>query len=463
VGRPRVRPETIDLILLLPRRHSESDGFSNRPNNAIIGGRPNRWPAWHPRDAVGKTGPEGRGAGLPRTWQLTHQEGQPMRRTTGIRTLLLPVCIAPLKSLLVLGSIVSIASATVHVVRPDGTGDYPTIQAAVNASVSGDVVELTPGTFTGAGNRNVIIAQSGITIRSQGGDPAGCVVDCGGVTGGFSIQSAAVTGVHFDGITIAHGVADFGGGLNDASGDGVVLSNSVFLHNSSDGGGAVATNAATSFLHCRFVENSSGFGGAVAVGQYAGTPLFDHCEFIDNTAETGGAIGLETVGPMSREASIRYCLFLRNTAGSASAIDIMEQAPVIDHCTFVANSATDAVILGIAASAPVITNSIFAFSPEGRAVYCSASTATLSCCDLYGNAGGDWVGCIAGQLGINGNISADPLFCDVQGDDYRVDAGSPCTPEQNPGCGQIGAFAAGCGSPTPVQPTRWGAIKWMYR
>ena len=70
--------------------------------------------------------------------------------------------------------------------------------------------------------------------------------------------------------------------------------------------------------------------------------------------------------------------------------------------------------------------------------------ATLTCCDIYGNAGGDWVGCIADQYGINGNISEDPLFCDLPGGDLHLNENSPCAAPQQPTCGQIGALGIGC-------------------
>ena len=45
------------------------------------------------------------------------------------------------------------ASGETYVVRPNGTGDFPNIQAAVNAAVDGDVIALTDGVFRGSGNR----------------------------------------------------------------------------------------------------------------------------------------------------------------------------------------------------------------------------------------------------------------------------------------------------------------------
>jgi hypothetical protein len=70
----------------------------------------------------------------------------------------------------------------------------------------------------------------------------------------------------------------------------------------------------------------------------------------------------------------------------------------------------------------------------------------LTCCDVYGNAGGDWVGCLAGQSGNYGNLSADPLFCDATNNNFGLGANSPCAPDQSPAqCGLIGARPVVCG------------------
>ena len=88
----------------------------------------------------------------------------------------------------------------------------------------------------------------------------------------------------------------------------------------------------------------------------------------------------------------------------------------------------------------------------------------LSCCDIFGNAGGDYVGCIEDQAGESGNISLDPLFCGPEIGDFTLSSASPCTPfsEPNPECDQIGALPVGCG-PTPTERVSWGAIKGIFR
>jgi hypothetical protein len=69
------------------------------------------------------------------------------------------------------------ARATTHVVRPDGGGDSPDIQAAIDAATDGDIVELTDGTFTGDGNRDIDYKGKALTVRSQSGNPEGCIID----------------------------------------------------------------------------------------------------------------------------------------------------------------------------------------------------------------------------------------------------------------------------------------------
>jgi uncharacterized repeat protein (TIGR01451 family) len=99
-------------------------------------------------------------------------------------------------------------------------------------------------------------------------------------------------------------------------------------------------------------------------------------------------------------------------------------------------------------SAPVLVNTIIAYSPQGEAIACEqGGRATLACCDLFANAGGDWVGAVAPQLGTLGNFAADPRFCDSTTGQLHLRSDSPCLPDQHPlrrACGMIGALGPGC-------------------
>jgi len=115
---------------------------------------------------------------------------------------------------------------------------------------------------------------------------------------------------------------------------------------------------------------------------------------------------------------------------------------------------------------PTLVNTIVAFNTEGGGVYCDGSTAILSCSDVFGNGDGDWTECIGDQYGVNGNFSADPLFCGPDIGDYTLRSDSPCLPGNHPdgyACGLIGAFGEGCSGPTAVEQASWGDIKSMFR
>ena len=103
------------------------------------------------------------------------------------------------------------AVAAVYVVAPDGSGDSPTIALAVSAAVDGDVIELTDGVFRGDGNRDVYFQGKSITIHSQSGDPATCVIDCEGAPDverrGFLFVDHEDSGAVLRGITITNGSA----------------------------------------------------------------------------------------------------------------------------------------------------------------------------------------------------------------------------------------------------------------
>lgn len=74
----------------------------------------------------------------------------------------------------------SSVSARDWLVAPDGSGDAPTIQAAIDSLDSGDHVVLADGIYTGFGNRDLYNSEKIFVVRSQSGDPTACVIDCQG-------------------------------------------------------------------------------------------------------------------------------------------------------------------------------------------------------------------------------------------------------------------------------------------
>ena len=70
----------------------------------------------------------------------------------------------------------------------------------------------------------------------------------------------------------------------------------------------------------------------------------------------------------------------------------------------------------------------------------ASGTATFSCNLFFNNADGNYGG-VTDPTGTNGNIDADPLFCDMVTGDYTLDVSSPAA---TAGCGFMGGQPAVC-------------------
>jgi hypothetical protein len=345
-----------------------------------------------------------------------------MRHCISLLSLLLSLPIAP--------------SATIYLINPDGTGDFPTIQAAIDAATSGDIIELADGVFSGDGNRDIDYQGKPITVRSQSGDPGSCIIDCRQTGRGFYFHSHERGRSILEGLTITNGVGE-GGGIYCRYNTSPALRNLILLRNSGDFGGGLACQAYScpTLTDVIFAENSSWAGGGLAC--YSAAPVLTRVTFEGNTAAYGGGI---------------YC--------------IHDSSPLLAGVTFYESSAQHGGGIYCADySSPCLESAIVAFGVAGEAIYCDAtSNAILACCDLFGNAAGDWVGCIAEQYGVDGNISEDPLFCAPADGDFTLHCESPCAPfsPPNPQCNLIGAWPVGCGG-TPALQTTWGGIKTLFR
>ncbi len=118
--------------------------------------------------------------------------------------------------------------------------EYATIQAAIDASVDGDVVEIDDGTYTGTGNKDLDFVGKAITVRSASGDPALCIIDCENDGRGFYFHNAEGPDSIVLGLTITNGSASSGGGVYCRDFSSPALTNCTISGNSaSNGGGGV--------------------------------------------------------------------------------------------------------------------------------------------------------------------------------------------------------------------------------
>lgn len=196
------------------------------------------------------------------------------------------------------GILVADVPAETHVVNPQGTGDFPTIQAAIDAAADGDVVELTNGVFLGDGNRDVSFLGKALTVRSRSGDPSVCIIDCDATPAdqhrGFVFESNETRSAVLEAVTIRNACHYWGGGISFHL-SSPTITRCVFRHNESpgsEGGGLCILGGASALIEdCVFVDNSAQHGGAISDcnGLIDRTEIVG-CTFLFNSAVLGGGV-----------------------------------------------------------------------------------------------------------------------------------------------------------------------------
>jgi len=395
-----------------------------------------------------------------------------------------------------------------------------TIQDAIDAAAPGDTVAIECGTYYEYG----LVMKEGVTLRSETGDTSCVTIDaqlndtviyCTDLT-----DATVIEGIKFTG-----GSAADGGGMccenaspqvvrcafveNDATGAGggvccccssqPVFTECTFRDNMAYEGGGLAGRSASceiTVVECSFLNNDTYQGGGAVFSDTVAV-LFNDCRFAYNDVTTFGG-GLMTSGGI---CDISGCTFELNTAGRGGALTVGGPAVCgVEHtlfyqnrgdfggvlygysfsptraftslanCTLVGNVATfDGNALALRQNFLCdVQRCILTLGVGGTPVTCETPVQpypNFSCTNVFGNYGGDWVGCLAGMYLMDENFSEDPLFCMEENPDlpYSLNENSPCLPEYSP-CGQlVGAFEQGCGDETAIENVTWGMVKSMYR
>ncbi len=313
--------------------------------------------------------------------------------------------------------------------------EYSTIQAAIDATVDGDVVEIADGVYTGERNKNLDFLGRAITVRSVSGDPGLCIIDCEGDGRGFNFHNGEEQNSVIEGLAIKNGHVDDcaprgGGGGIICSYSSPTIRNCIITNNSSDcdGGGVCCNHSNAILTNCVISRNfSDRFFGGGGVFCDSSSVILTNCIISENSSNGfygGGGVFCDDASSLKITNSI--------LTGNSARMDgggIYNQGrgtPVLTNCTVIGN----------------IANSSYG---DGG-VYCDyGSNAKLANCILWGNkpqqlTGSSYVtvtySAVQGGCVGTGNIDADPLFIDPDGadgdpsswedNDYRISANSPC-------------------------------------
>jgi Right handed beta helix region len=231
------------------------------------------------------------------------------------------------------------------------------------------------------------------------------------------------------------------------------------------------------------IRSESGEAGCVTINATEDTELIRFpdmpgkvvVEGISFTNTHDGAV----IVAYGEEVLLKNCSIYDNDEANAIVTSFTDLQ--VHNCTIANNASPYAGYLGLfrfVSTQAEFRNTIIAGN-SGYFLYGIDVDFDFACTNIHGNEVGNWnaIGCVD-DLGQNGNISVDPLFCDPEANEYNLQPESPCAPFNNLECGLIGAWpAGGCGSadaqapddgmpsdfalyaghPNPVNPTRTGA------
>jgi hypothetical protein len=240
-----------------------------------------------------------------------------------------------------------------HVVRPDGLGDFPTIQDAVNAALEGDEILLENGRFAGPGNRDIVFVGKDLVLRSLNGAPA-CTLDSGGSPGDphralrFSWGETPATRV--DGITIIGGYVsgafpqNGGGGILVTTSSSPTIVNCIFDGNIAGfqgfGAGLLAyDDCDVTIADCIFRNGDSGWYAGGFTLRLNSDGIVDRCLVIDNHSIHGGG----GISITNSDALVTDCIFVRNVTDEVDGGGVLVKAgarPIFTRCVFAGNRAS---------------------------------------------------------------------------------------------------------------------------
>ncbi|MFT5232159.1 MAG: hypothetical protein ACI9UK_001100 [Candidatus Krumholzibacteriia bacterium] len=342
-------------------------------------------------------------------------------------------------------------------VKPDGTGDVATVQAAINSAKDGDTILVAAGTYswTSQGTDNLGVREWGmmlfnrevqnIHLRSESG-PASTIIDMEG-KGRAMYLVGYNDGVVIEGFTFTNGnaiLSTYGYGAGGAilmHLSSPTLRNCVFSNSRGTQGGGVANVGQNEAVieDCQFVNNSSQWGGGYYGVNSIPRSLIKDCEFLNNRASATGAGAVID----SQAVDIINCLFVGNISeNKAGAVAFYRNhETTMSGCTIVNNHAptTSAVrVLNIANVS--ISNCIVAGNTGGAPFFRGEeSDFIVSCTNVYDNGLNNAFP--DGYIDEGNNTLLDPLFIGGEGPDaFDLQGASPCRAQNHPSgsCGDLG-------------------------
>ena len=330
---------------------------------------------------------------------------------------------------------VSIAGSDV---TGDGTAENPfaTIQTGIDSSETGDIVLVLPGTY----NENINYLGKNIVISSTGGKDS-TFIDGNQNGSVVTIDSGEDSTAVLNDFTIQNGLAEAGGGVYcDQSGP--TLSNLLITNNSANGGGGGIYCGWLSnlLIHNVTIRNNSAMDGGGFYCDFS-NPKIENSIIEDNVAmySGGGFYFTYATGP-----NLKNILINNNSANGGGGVFSYNSNLTMLNVTIVNNTASgfSGGIYSFLFTNLYLTNCIV-WDNYPLVNHVSIASVFLNYSDIQGGESGFYTDMNDSIYWGDGNLDADPLFCDSNNGNFMLAENSPCIGTGENGS-NMGTFGVGC-------------------
>lgn len=334
-------------------------------------------------------------------------------------------------------------SAVLHV-----SGDYPNIQAAVDAAVDGDTILIADGTYSGPGNIGIQwdATNKHLVIRSENGRDH-CIIDCLQEDRAFLINQGQDRRDIIDGLTITNGlVLGSGGGIYISSASPVIRDclleknyASGYHDNSYSGGGGaimIKNESSDPLIQGNIIRNNlaDNLGGGLLFAEHTSGVLENNIIDGNNALnDWGGGIALyNSAIPLVCNNLIIYNSCSGFSGGRGGGIYLGNSQSLLVNNTIAYNATTGdeygdgfggGIYIGTW-SDPVIKNCIIWYNRSGASsmnIYFDPQEwLDISYCNVEYDLGHIF------DLEPHTNMDIPPEFADTANGNFQLSWNSPC-------------------------------------
>jgi hypothetical protein len=317
--------------------------------------------------------------------------------------------------------------------------DQPTIQAGINGAVTGDTVLVAAGTYY----ENINFNGKAITVTSASG-PAGTVID-GSNTQGYAAAVTFSTNESSSSVISGFTIQNGRNGVVYIQQASPTITGNVITNTTSPYGTAIDVFVGGGLVQANLITNA--FGGVESNGD-------SDLKIVGNLIAGGSGSGIYLNGSGGSDVIQQNSVV--NNGGNGFYYWGSGNVNVIQN--FVAENQGPSVIAGYPSGVVVVSNTIAnnrvagccgsngseldvyslssSFTLQNNLIVGTGNSAAMDCTvsgqgatftnnDVFSALGGAYTSQCPDPTGTDGNISVDPLFVDLLGDNYHIQSGSP--------------------------------------